>query len=363
MYDESAPIFDDAAGLQEGSAMDVRSGSSQPIPSVDVAWTGFPCTDVSQKNPHHTSAANRSTIMDQSLRTGAVAQNLIQFYKKHGSSVKLGFCENVGGLDRPSPDADAAPSNLDIAVHRLSTDAGMWSATLAIEPSRCFLSPVSRFRFWIINVPWAQLDGVSSTAAQQRAMDTANFMAGASEAVELDDLLLDETDPCILKLYQAYRSNSSDRESTGPPACKMSKDSQYAYEKQHMQHCKQEGIEMTDLLARMPSKRVRSAFPGLLRLTQRQLEILALHGVSFPARRPGTIDVSQSYERSRVNWDKMVCASPHMQNYLLHRCRLSVGLECLHFQGIHYREQHWKLRQFPCSLLQDLGGNAFEAGL
>ena len=253
MFDgESAALFADAADLQKSAATDIRTGSLQPIPPVDFSWVGFPCTDVSQKNPHQASAANRSTVLDQSMRTGAVFNNLIQFYKKHGSQVKLGFCENVGGLnDRPQP---GAPSNLDIAVHRLSTEARMWSTTLAIDPSRCFLSPVSRFRFWIIHIPWAQLDGVSSTAARQRAVETANYMAGASEAVELDDLLLDETDPCILQVYNAKLSKSSDREPTEPPFKRSNSSMQPAmqWEKQHLQQCQAAGIEKEELLARMP---------------------------------------------------------------------------------------------------------------
>ena len=49
-----------------------------------------------------------------------------------------------------------------------------------------------------------------------------------------------------------------------------------------------------------------------------------------------------------------------MRQYLPHRCRLSVGIECLHFQGIHYGEKHSQLREVDDKLLQDLGGNAFE---
>ena len=372
MFGSSAPLFADVRDLCRAEARDVRTQTDVPVPSVHLAWVGFPCTDVSRRNPKQMSAANRATVQNKSLRTGKVFDGLIQYYQSHGDHLLVGFCENVGGLsDLPSKDK-AARSNLDVCVHRLSREAGMWTMIFGVQPSKCFGMPVSRFRYWMPHMPWTSLDGVSTQAAREIGVATFNYMAGASAStpVQIEDLLLPENHPLVLDAYSeivkkqgagkrnAKRGRKLATKQTKP---KHKKPRGEKWMSLHSTFSKKKGFHKSYLDENMPTEAVKQSFPGLYSLTQRQLQILCLKKVSFPELVPGSIDLSQALDRSFVAKNHLVCASPGMKNYLVHRCRLSLGVECLHMQGLHYGDKHKELQQFSSSLLQDLGGNAFEA--
>ena len=188
-------------------------------------------------------------------------------------------------------------------------------------------------------------------------------MAGASTPVQIDDLLLPEDHPLVLNAYaeivKKQEAVKRKRKSRTPQA-RLKQN--LKWRREHSTFCKKKGFHESSYLdEKMPSEALKQSFPGLQSLTQRQQQILALKNVSFPAQVPGSIDVSQNLARCYVAKNKLVCASPKMKNYLVHRCRLSLGLECLHMQGLHYGDKHTQLQTFSSSLLQDLGGNAFEA--
>lgn len=373
MFDDcaGAPLFADVGELGAEEAHDVRSGSMAPVGPVHLAWIGFPCTDVSRKNPRSCTDANRRTVLDQSLRTGSAFQGLLQYYAAHGSLLQLGFCENVSGLgDLPrdvAQDEDAADmrSNLDWCVRKLSVEGRMWCIVFGIDPAKSFQSKVSRFRYWIPHIPLVHIEGVSLVALEEKAVSTMNFVAGAFDPLEIDDLLLREDDALVLEAYDAARAKAAKARSAAEAQCQVApvakrrKGRAGDWPGQHVKYCEEHDIKWWE--ARGPPEDIKAVFPGLYDLTQRELEVISLKKIRFPERAPGSVDVSQGLSRAYVTRDKLGCASPSMKNYLLHRCRISLGLECMQFQGLHYGDKHPELRSFSGALLQDIGGNAFEA--
>jgi len=102
-------------------------------------------------------------------------------------------------------------------------------------------------------------------------------------------------------------------------------------------------------------------FPGLYKLTDRQLECLICRGVKFPESKGRTIDLSQKITRQTLKEGGHGCVKPAMDSYFTSRCRLSIGLENMQMQGMHFKANHNKLRDMDQELLADLAGNGFEA--
>jgi len=87
MFDdlEGVPLFADAAHLSGDSAPDVKTkNSSAAVPSPHVFLGGFPCTDVSRKNPKRTHPDNVNVVKEKGMKTGAVFNHIVEFYEDGG---------------------------------------------------------------------------------------------------------------------------------------------------------------------------------------------------------------------------------------------------------------------------------------
>ena len=126
----------------------------------------------------------------------------------------------------------------------------------------------------------------------------------------------------------------------------------------HKAACDAMGVSFEDVHG--PPKELYAAYPGLYKLTDRQMEVLIIKGVKFPERIGRSIDLSQTINRGHLK-EGFGCVKPAMCSYITSRCRTAVGVESLLMQGIHYGAQQSRLEQFSENLKQDLGGNSFEA--
>jgi len=274
------------------------------------------------------------------------------------------FTENVVALmDRPTADQQdpndewAKFSNLDFACANFES-LDMFVHVWLLDPKKDFSGSQSRPRLWSPQVPWAKLNDVCAEEATAILTSAMNIISGSSEVIGIEDLLLDEDDPLVSDAYASLRHD------------KLSPNSEYNRQKKrrvagstwvnkHIAAAEKQGKVWADIPAR-PDDLVFDLYPGLLQLTNRELDSLQTRGVKFPDV-PGAIDVSQSYQRQAQADGYVGCTLPTMREYLTHRCRLAVGLESFHFQNIHYGKNHSLLRQLDEKVLSDLGGNAFEA--
>ena len=357
--DKDVPLFEDATTLHNKEAADARKGGrASAVPSVTFCLTGFPCQDVSRCNPNSKSQKNRDTIRSISLRTGKVFNSVKEYYKEHGECLEGGLCENVGGLadvSKPIDEESRAPSNLDVCVHALEQELAMHVLVFGIDPAESMGLTVHRFRYWILHLFKEKLGNIPPDCINALARKTMDVVCGASEGVALEDLLLREDDQLVLDHYSEALA-MADRRSTG--ASSSAATSNWA--SSHYEECIRQGKAWWDCHA--PPKEVMDAFPGLHKLSARELDILACSKVSYPEKQARAINLAISFNRTRLTSSSVLgCTLPTMKEYITSRCRVSLGLEAMHFQNIHYAEQHRLLRGYSSKFLQDLAGNAFEA--
>lgn len=272
----------------------------------------------------------------------------------HGANLDIGFFENVGGLADCARDGDG-PSNLDYVAHILKERLKMCVMIFGIDPAKCMNMKVSRFRFWIPHLFAHRLGSMPTDQLVALAVETMETIVGASEATPLEDMLLREDDPAVLQHYdRLLRAVESKKNGQSKPAKKDTG----AWATKHFDELTRQGLQWWDM--RGPTKVAFDLFPGLHALSPRELDVLACLGVSYPEAVNRTIDVSQTWGFSKIRTESMGCTVPSMKEYLTGRCRVSLGIESMHFQGLHYGRNHIKLRQYSDAFLQDVAGNAFE---
>ena len=182
-------------------------------------------------------------------------------------------------------------------------------------------------------------------------------MVDAAFPLTMDQLLLPETDPLIREYLDKCSATLDCRldEANAKP-CKRARLQKWV--DTHIQDCESRGMDWSLLTG--PSLDVMEYFPGMAVLTPREIDLLALKGVRFPHLCKATIELSQAPDRTGgLTSGTSPTATPGMRRYFAHLGRLSVGLEAMHMQGLHYGHRHAALRSFPSALLQDLAGNAF----
>ena len=181
--------------------------------------------------------------------------------------------------------------------------------------------------------------------------------ANRTETLGMDRILLPEKHPEIMNMYEALRLERKVLGSDSPASQRKRKLGQ-TWPQKHKSACDAMGVNFEEVQG--PPKELHAAYPGLYKLTDRQIEILVIKGVRFPERIGRSIDLSQTINRGHLK-EGFGCAKPGMCSYITSRCRTTVGVESLLMQGIHYGEQQARLEEFPDNLKQDLGGNSFEA--
>ena len=269
----------------------------------------------------------------------------MQYAEQFARDIEFGSAENVLGLANPPKDAvtkERCPSNLDFCQYRMCQS--FWSCTLALNPKVAGW-PVSRKRLWM---PFAPLrcseDLGGPDAATEIAVDMAANMLARSEPTHLDDVLLKENDILVRSLLDDCCEPATKRARTSS-SCKW-------VERHEADHA--DWLEMATI-----SQEMLALYPGLRALSTRERDLIACKQLALPTQEAGTVDVSQQESRSGFHRGGSGCVTPSMRLLLTHLCRLTHGVEAIQMQGIHYGDQHHKLKDFPSDFLQNIAGNAF----
>jgi hypothetical protein len=130
----------------------------------------------------------------------------------------------------------------------------------------------------------------------------------------------------------------------------------------HMEKCSRSGASWWD--RGLPSEELMQLYPGLRRLTSRQLDLIRTEGVAIPdlSEPPALMDISQEREPKAFRGISP-CVTPKGMLYHSQQCRRLCGYEALRLQGFLFPlggERDLKLRNdFESEFLHNLAGNAF----
>jgi hypothetical protein len=308
---------------------------------------------------------NRRTVLEKSLRTGQVLNSVLDYYaSRQDKPVRAGFLENVLGLADPPPHSKEGDdphyegcSNLDITLDKLK-EAGYWAFALNINPKMCMNSKVNRTRIWIPHFLEASVGDIDPALREEVFMTFMNVFMGAVVPFEVEDMLLKNEDE-LVKTNSDSPSSLSPTQALGRLQKRRKLMTNGKWLNKSQESCEARGENWMG--AEFPSLEVMQLFPGLQTLSPRNLDRLACLGVKFPERNTRTIDLSQSEGRSRLTEGSLPCTTPGMDLYVTSLCRLTVGVEAMAFQSIHFGDNHDKLRKYSNKDVADLAGNAFEA--
>ena len=353
----------DVAACLDGSD---EGGKLVGIPDSDDLVAGFPCQDCS--NLQVKRMQNRTVVCDGAKRTGSVFHDLLKIAAaRKVTSIVL---ENVTGLGAPS--RTDGHSNLDYVFKFLELN-GWWGKCFRLDPRMCGM-PVSRHRFWILAVKMSELAaaGINRDEADTLTTDFMDCLLSANDGVlpvrDLDDFLLPDDNP-IIRGYLANLVHERQAASSSPMSrgSWLGKTAAYVESAQLKRQRNGQPVGPDWWAPVYPTDDVLEMFPGLLDLTDRELSLLAAHGVSVTScdalrkRAKQTINTTQGCERASSSRDgESTIVTPRGNVFLQHRVRKAHGLEALLLQGLHYGpSQHRLVDTFASADLHRLAGNAF----
>jgi site-specific DNA-cytosine methylase len=381
-------IFKDVAELSGASAQDHLSGKAQCVPRVEGTIGGFPCTDVSRLNGRARTAENTACVSSASLRTGFVFDRICAYVKSRRPEFRWLVLENVQALAQSGPDGGA--SNLDVCCQRLQEELNFVVLVFFLD-ARDFGRVHSRRRLYLVCICRAMLG-----EAKVQEQDVVELMTSAMarfvghEPINVDSVLLPEGHPDVVSHYRRLQRQEQQRQEE--------EEEEEEEQQQQLRHSSSLSSSASSLAQQKPGslKRVSSSpksrackwaikhsrffeergldwtrpsdyrdpairhlFPGLLELTDRQIDILEGIPMAIPERASRYVDLSMS-----MKWAKATrhtgCFSSGSLTWLGHRARFALPREMLHLMGIFYdSEEH--LSEFPDSLIRDLCGNAFDS--
>jgi site-specific DNA-cytosine methylase len=352
MFPENKLLFGDACELGNSSAYDCLSGERKQVPDdIDTGAAGWPCTDVSSLN--NGAAHNRSVVMDGAKNTGGVFRGVRKFISNHGANLWFFLNENVTALARPGKGSSSA-DNLSSAVWLLRQDCDCWTKVWMLSPMD-FGVPQSRNRLWFPCFPQARLLqlGLSEEEASDILSDIMSRLVG-SQPIKIESYLLPPENPLhehVMWQLRLQHMTSSTRRRRSPD------DADAKWPNQHMQLFRERGLDWWP--SGYPSPDTIAKYPPLAYAMNRDLDILQLHGVTFPEEELRMIEVSQSASRSTETALHVMTITPACKLYLTSKCRFIFGVELLRLQSIFF-PQELQLTAFDDSLLKSLAGNAFE---
>ena len=339
---------------------DLKDGGDSEVPSVMDLVAGFPCKDVSSLL--RSVENNRSVIRNGAKRSGGVFANILEYLREHDESIESVMLENVVGLLNKGP--DEVFSNLDWCVALLEA-LGFWVYVFKLDP-RLLGMPVARMRICIIAVKKQILlsGGMDSTSADELARQLMQRIVDGQQWRHLEDFLLPENHPSIREL-QRRTSTRLEKKGAGKGKGKVPAwPEKYA---RFVQKGKGKGTEQWWQPVQ-PCEGIMQTFPGLRRLTDRHLSILAAHGMNVRSeealclRSNRTLEVSQEVARTRPSPPGQASiVLPRGELYLESRVRLAHGHEGLLMQGLHFGNSHCCLRNWSSDALMTLAGNAFNS--
>ena len=306
-------------------------------------------------------------------RTGGVFHNILDWYvSENGSENEIGSYENVKGLaDRI---AGQYNSNLDWVHWHLKNKAKQFMVPFLLDP-RDKNWPVSRPRVWMNTFRQSLIQGFSETHVTEIAKEIMNLATGAGFDVPIQSLLFENDDPVIKNYFQSllaskdkfkgfdqvwtmdnfheYVQNLKDKANankttaegsqkrksgarahhdtmamprhveTGAPTCILGSDDVQPKlkpgQKWVAHHLKAAGGKWLSQTG--PSLAMMKANPGLLALTDRDVDQLCVKGVRFPEIEFRALDLNCSTERSNIPSGRVNTVTPMIKLYFTNLMR------------------------------------------
>ena len=358
-------MFSDARDLGRIEAHDVISGGPVRVPPAKCLVAGFPCTDLSLLSSHSSSVANRSCILNATLRTGGVYAGLMEYIDAHGHGLEAGLesivFENVVALASPPRDQkrgnDCGPTNLQVCLARLAK-RGWYGKPWKLTPT-LFGVPQCRPRIYITCFPTSILAELHMTLAEFDSW-LSHMMAGlvGSEMQSVNDYLHDEQHHAIQAEYARLRRHSLARSAAddGNLRLDMRRSPATKWPEQHARGAGPGEEWWLNYEIDVDN------FPGMLDLNDREVDHLRHHDIVVPEQVPTILDVNPSQVRTTVMRERVGCMVPRARFFLAHRGRMMTGTEALRFQNIWLKDsmELQMLEEFGSRSLIDLAGNAME---
>ena len=180
------------------------------------------------------------------------------------------------------------------------------------------------------------------------------------ETRDLDDFICDDCHPAVQQMLRGEHDDP--RPAVGAKrstsSASMPRKRARLWPEKHAAQYDSQGRDWWE--SGHPTAAEYEAYPGLKKLTPREVDVLGLCGAKYPDLRKGTVDVYNSGHRSskRINCSRII--TPGARLHLLHRCRLLTAYETMLLQGIHFGDKMHQLVKLPPHRVQDLSGNAFQ---
>jgi len=390
-------LYRDAAELRFPRATNVVRLVAEDafVAAVNHMTAGFPCTDISGLNSHHTSTQARTTLMsaeEAGDRTGDVFHHIVEYLRAHGENIVFVILENVEQILKPEVDkitgAQVAPSNADALCHILSRACDMLVQPFLLDP-RMFGALQSRSRVYFLGIPRRELPTDAPDRIVREEMQRLLNLIAGSQLTPLKEHLISKSDPflrarldaavhnamvalgdpCSAVLATGWGAGTSQVSAfaqgyvprVGKPEGKRARKERATtpdWPAFHQQLYKKKGLDWT--ASRLPDLTTLHCYPGLAELRVREFDMLGYHSIGLaPTDEPVCLDVSQSMDKSFPTKGYVAALTPKGRKYVSSEMRLLLGRECLSIQGLHYGDDV-DLGQFKDSLLLDLAGNAYD---
>ncbi|CAE7664575.1 unnamed protein product [Symbiodinium sp. CCMP2592] len=355
-----------AAGPHGGQVEEHLSREECEIPAdfTDLIF-GFPCQDVSRLNRASENLMNQETVKNASLRTGKTFGEMMTFLDKRTSlglpPVSCIIMENVMGLAEPPKRSGTSEhrlehSNLDYVKQAMSA-RGYFMQAVVLDPLGLGW-PVSRKRIYMICWPKSKLEqaGFAEDFVRSTVEEILNKLSRSSTK-HLDDIILDESHPAVKDELNRSREVMLKRRAESPPKVKKHK-----WAEAHVKALQRQGVDWW--VNNTPSEATYNRYPGLLSLTDRQLDLCKVMRVALPDPRCAIVEMSQGLRgpsSSNIPCHRASIVLPTGQQLILHRGRMVSGLEAMLLQGLHFGKTQGRLDEFSPEMLRNLAGNAMQA--
>jgi len=357
-------LFKDANGLSFRYAKDFITRVPVLVPGCFLLLAGFPCTDVSSKNPKHKEHGN--ICRDEGGKTGSVFAAIIAYLAAH-PEVAIVIFENVMGLLKGS--------NIATIKARL-LEVGFCFRAWVLCPT-FFGGTQQRGRVWMICFRLSYFDGSNEDALWEVAQSVMSASVG-HPATALDDTLLLDNHWAV----QTFNKIMSQKKAAPLPHLVTDKKLLHRDTK-----CWKQSLDiamakghvrewMAGTFQQELTPDLLDAFPGLREVTTRQWDVLQAVGVkSLPEHTSRVLDITQSPSMSAPAVESSNCITPQGIQFHTKKCRRFLGMEAMRLQNIWYPDQESLYKMLAGGehgenpeqflkldrLLTDMGGNAFNA--
>lgn len=318
-------LFQNVSCLGNSVAEDVRRRDMVPVHTVGVFAAGFVCKDLSCENGNQ----NLDAVSQGCGSSGSTFRGVIAFVQAHLPRIVI--LENVAGVKNSIPYIRGELERYGYAVAVYELDAQL------------FFVPQARIRVYFAAIHRGTQQQMDKLA------ETISLFSSGNQRPGVSSFLMKESHPrlgrAFQKLLAAYHRGEVRRQTKRT--------------KWKREHAAQSIVAGTIASFHMDDALVQT-YPGLLAMSSREQDLLAVQGIVFPEEHRRFIKISSSCNRFNVPSTEVVpTMTTRSRFYITDVCRLMTGLECLHMQGLFPSDA--VVADFDDVFLLESAGNAFAA--